>query len=67
MTDHMVHKAVRLFGLSRVVWLIVAVALAELALLTVADCGLALTDSVLPFVARGLFEVLFMDAMNHRI
>ena len=49
------------------IWLIAAMALAGLALLGVADLALALTGSVLLFAARGLFGVLFMDALNHRI
>ena len=66
-TGHIAHEAERLLGPSRVIWLIAAMALAGLALLGVADLALALTGSVLLFAARGLFGVLFMDAMNHRI
>ena len=66
-TGQIAHEAERLLGSSRVIWLIAAMALAGLALLGIADLALALTGSVLLFAARGLFGVLFMDALNHRI
>ena len=64
---HVAHDAERLIGPSRVIYLIVALALAGLLMLGASDLALALIGSVLLFAARGLFSVLFMDAMNHRI
>ena len=64
---HVAHDAERLIGPSRVIYLIVALALAGLLMLGASDLALALLGSVLLFAARGFFSVLFMDAMNRRI
>ena len=57
----------QLLSPSRMIKLIMAMALAGLAQFGVAHLALSLAGSASLFAARGLFGVLFLDPKNHRI
>jgi hypothetical protein len=66
-SGHMAHSAERWFGAKAVILLITALVLVGLSLLGWGKLSWAIVGSVLVFGARGLFGVLFMDALNRRI
>lgn len=66
-TGHIAHDAERLLGARRTIEVIGVLATLGVLLLTVNQLTAALVGSMLLFVARGLFGVLFMDALNRRI
>lgn len=61
------HAVERLLGSRRAIYAIGLVALKGLLLLGTAMLSWVMVGGVLSFAARGLFSVLFMDALNRRI
>jgi hypothetical protein len=61
------HAVERLLGSRRAIYAIGLVALAGLLLLGAAILSWVMVGGALLFAARGLFSVLFMDALNRRI
>lgn len=66
-TGQLAHGAERWFGAKPVILLIAVLVLAGLCLMGGGRLSWAIAGSALLFAARGLFSVLFMDALNRRI
>ena len=66
-TGQLAQGAERWFGAKPVILAIVVLVLGGLCLLGAASLPWAMAGSVLLFAARGLFSVLFIDALNRRI
>ena len=67
LAGHGAHAVERLLGSRRAIYAIGSLALVGLLLLGAAMLSWVMVGGVLLFAARGLFSVLFMDALNRRI